>query len=187
MLMVNFPDIIAEQPQSVKTGGNPIHLKHHSIRTEQAYIGWTTRYIFIHDVRHPGEMCAAEVEALPTHLAAPGTTPRSSSKTKIWAGRVGCPQIIGYRRHGRRPAQGRCWPLVAHSHQDAEHPDHHPAAALPLPGAQSAPLSVARSGGQDNRVGLGIDQFTEKAGGVLDLPLLYLDVFSAWSELGLRE
>jgi len=35
-------------------------------------------------------------------------------------------------------------------------------------------------------LGLGTDQFTEKAGGVVDLPLLYLDTFSASSELGLR-
>jgi len=35
-------------------------------------------------------------------------------------------------------------------------------------------------------LGLGTDQFTEKAGGVLDLPLSYLDTFSAWPELGLR-
>jgi integrase len=46
-----------------------IRLKHYSIRTEQAYIGWIKRYIFFHDVRHPAEMGAAEVEAFLTHLA----------------------------------------------------------------------------------------------------------------------
>ena len=46
-----------------------IRLKHYSIRTEQAYIGWIKRYIFFHDVRHPVEMGAAEVEAFLTHLA----------------------------------------------------------------------------------------------------------------------
>jgi hypothetical protein len=43
---------------------------------------------------------------------------------------------------------------------------------------------------QDNCRGLGLDlgadQFTEKAGGVVDLPLFYLDTFSAWSESRLR-
>ena len=56
-----------------------IRLKHYSIRTKQAYIGWIKRYIFFQDVRHPAEMGAAEVEAFLTHLAVPGTTPRSSS------------------------------------------------------------------------------------------------------------
>lgn len=46
-----------------------IRLKHYSIHTEQAYIGWIKRYIFFHDVRHPVEMGAAEVEAFLTHLA----------------------------------------------------------------------------------------------------------------------
>ncbi len=64
-----------------------IRLKHYSIRTEQAYANWIKRYIFFHDVRHPTEMGAAAVEALLTHLTAPGTTPRSISKTDTWAGR----------------------------------------------------------------------------------------------------
>lgn len=32
-----------------------IRLKHHSIRTEQAYVGWIKRYIYFHNVRHPAE------------------------------------------------------------------------------------------------------------------------------------
>jgi hypothetical protein len=46
-----------------------IRLKHYSIRTEQAYVGWIKRYILFHDVRHPAEMGAAQVEAFLTHLA----------------------------------------------------------------------------------------------------------------------
>jgi hypothetical protein len=46
-----------------------IHLKHYSIRTEQAYIGWIKRYIFFHGVRHPTEMGVPEVEAFLTYLA----------------------------------------------------------------------------------------------------------------------
>ena len=37
-----------------------IRLKHYSIRTEQAYVGWIKRYILFHDVRHAGKMGAAE-------------------------------------------------------------------------------------------------------------------------------
>jgi hypothetical protein len=32
-----------------------IRLRHHSYRTEQAYVGWIKRYIYFHDVRHPIE------------------------------------------------------------------------------------------------------------------------------------
>jgi hypothetical protein len=41
-----------------------IRLKHYSYRTEQAYVGWIKRYIHFHNVRHPSEMGAPEVEAL---------------------------------------------------------------------------------------------------------------------------
>jgi hypothetical protein len=46
-----------------------IRLKHYSIRTEQSYVNWIKRYIFFHNVRHPDQMGAAEVEAYLTHLA----------------------------------------------------------------------------------------------------------------------
>ena len=46
-----------------------IHLKHYSIRTEGTYVNWVKRYIYFHNVRHPAEMGAAEVEAFLTHLA----------------------------------------------------------------------------------------------------------------------
>jgi hypothetical protein len=46
-----------------------IRLKHYSYRTEQAYVGWIMRYIYFHNVRHPSEMGAPEVEAYLTHLA----------------------------------------------------------------------------------------------------------------------
>jgi integron integrase len=46
-----------------------IRLKHYSIRTEQSYVNWIKRYIFFHNVRHPDQMGAAEVEAFLTHLA----------------------------------------------------------------------------------------------------------------------
>jgi len=46
-----------------------IRLKHYSIRTEQAYVGWIKRYIHFHGLRHPSEMGAPEVEAFLTRLA----------------------------------------------------------------------------------------------------------------------
>lgn len=46
-----------------------LHLKHYSYRTEQAYVGWITRYVLFHDKRHPRDVGAPEVEAYLTHLA----------------------------------------------------------------------------------------------------------------------
>lgn len=48
---------------------NLIRVKHLSLRTEEAYLGWIRRYIFFHDKRHPKEMGAEEVQAFLTHLA----------------------------------------------------------------------------------------------------------------------
>jgi len=46
-----------------------IRLKHYSIRTGEAYVGWITRFILFHDKRHPNEMGRTEIEAFLTHLA----------------------------------------------------------------------------------------------------------------------
>jgi hypothetical protein len=46
-----------------------LRLKHYSIRTEQAHIGWIRRYILFHNKRHPQDMGTAEIEAFLTYLA----------------------------------------------------------------------------------------------------------------------
>ena len=45
-----------------------LRLKHYSIRTEEAYIGWMVRYIHFHNRRHPKDMGVPEIEAFLTHL-----------------------------------------------------------------------------------------------------------------------
>lgn len=46
-----------------------LRLKHYSIRTEQAYLGWIYRYIRFHRMRHPKEMGGQEIEMFLTDLA----------------------------------------------------------------------------------------------------------------------
>ena len=46
-----------------------IRLKHYSIHTEEAYIGWTKRFITFHNRRHPRELNEKDVEAFLSHLA----------------------------------------------------------------------------------------------------------------------
>jgi hypothetical protein len=47
-----------------------IRVKHYSIRTEQTYLHWMKEFILFHNMRHPTEMGACEVEVYLTHLAA---------------------------------------------------------------------------------------------------------------------
>jgi hypothetical protein len=46
-----------------------IRVRHYSIRTEEAYVGWAKRFILYHDKRHPNDMAEAEVAAFLSHLA----------------------------------------------------------------------------------------------------------------------
>jgi len=43
--------------------------KHYSIRTEETYVGWITRYIYFHNKRHTKDMGVPEIEEFLTHLA----------------------------------------------------------------------------------------------------------------------
>ena len=56
-----------------------LRVKHHSIRTEQAYVDWVRRFILFHGKRHPKDLGPADVEAFLTHLAVQG---RVSSSTQ---------------------------------------------------------------------------------------------------------
>jgi integrase len=46
-----------------------LRLKHYSLRTEEAYVGWIKRYIIFHNKRHPAEMGKLELETFLTALA----------------------------------------------------------------------------------------------------------------------
>jgi integron integrase len=56
-----------------------IRTMHYSIRTEDAYVDWTRRFILFHGKKHPRSMGAAEVGAFLTHLA---TERRVSASTQ---------------------------------------------------------------------------------------------------------
>ena len=60
------------EPQPVKLLDqvrNLMRVRHLSIRTEKAYIGWIIRFIYFHNKRHPAEMGVKEIEEFLTHLA----------------------------------------------------------------------------------------------------------------------
>ncbi len=55
-----------------------IRLKHMSIRTEEAYVGWVRRFILFHHKRHPTDMGAEEIRAFLIHLAVQGKVAAST-------------------------------------------------------------------------------------------------------------
>lgn len=59
----------ATPPKLLDQVRDRLRLKHYSLRTEQAYVGWIKRYIIFHDKRHPAEMGKLELETFLTSLA----------------------------------------------------------------------------------------------------------------------
>jgi len=62
-------DSSSRAPKLLEQLRGRIRVKHYSIRTEQAYVQWTKRYLFFHGMRHPAEMGRPEVESFLTALA----------------------------------------------------------------------------------------------------------------------
>jgi site-specific recombinase XerD len=63
------PDSSSRPPKLLEQLRGRVRLKHYSLRTEQAYVQWTKRYLFFHGMRHPAEMGKSEIEAFLTALA----------------------------------------------------------------------------------------------------------------------
>lgn len=63
------PDAAADAPKLLDRVRHRLRLKHYSLRTETAYVGWIKRYILFHGKRHPVDMGKAEAEAFLTSLA----------------------------------------------------------------------------------------------------------------------
>ncbi len=62
-----------------------LRLKHYSLRTEAAYIGWIRRFILFHQKRHPKDMGKREVEAFLSHLASAAKVSASTQNQALAA------------------------------------------------------------------------------------------------------
>ncbi|MCP5133688.1 MAG: integron integrase [Gammaproteobacteria bacterium] len=89
-----------------------IRLKHYSIRTEQAYIDWSRRYILYHNKRHPKDMGKTEVEQFLTHLAVErnvaASTQNQALSAILFLYKEVLRQDIGWldnMEHAKRPAR----------------------------------------------------------------------------------
>lgn len=60
------------RPRLLEQVRGRLRLKHYSLRTEQAYVGWIRRFILANGKRHPRELGGREVEAFLTRLATRG-------------------------------------------------------------------------------------------------------------------
>ena len=71
---VAVPDVamdakVKPEPRLLDRLRYAIRVRHYSIRTEEAYVQWTRRFIIFHKLRHPQSMGPDEVAAFLTHLA----------------------------------------------------------------------------------------------------------------------
>jgi integron integrase len=62
----------ARPPRLLDEVRRVLRVKHYSLRTEHAYVGWIRRFILANGKRHPRDMGAAEVEAFLSSLAVQG-------------------------------------------------------------------------------------------------------------------
>jgi integron integrase len=67
-----------QSPKLLDVVRQKIRLKHYSIRTEEAYVGWIKRFILFHGKKHPKDMGQKEVESFLTHLAVEGNVAAST-------------------------------------------------------------------------------------------------------------
>lgn len=104
-----------------------LRTRHHSIRTETAYVDWARRFILFHGKRHLLEMCSPEVEAFLTHLAVARQVSASTQNQAKAAILYLYKQVLGvYLPHMQvvkypKPARAACrgWPAFSSPHQPA--------------------------------------------------------------------
>jgi len=60
---------MSDPPRLLDRVREAVRVRHYSLRTEEAYVGWIRRFILFHHKRHPSVMGAGEVNAFLTHLA----------------------------------------------------------------------------------------------------------------------
>lgn len=68
-MMTHAQEGAEHSPKLLDHMRNLLRTKHYSIRTEETYLAWSKRFIRFHNLRHPNEMGAREIEQFLTHLA----------------------------------------------------------------------------------------------------------------------
>lgn len=79
------PPAVSKSPRLLDRVRTAIRLRHYSLRTEDAYVGWIRRYIHYHDIRHPDEMGSLEVVEFLSDLAVQGKVSASTQNQALSA------------------------------------------------------------------------------------------------------
>ena len=77
-----------------------LRTRHYSPRTEEAYVGWSRRFIFFHGTRHPDTMGAAEVGQFLTSLAVKDKVAASTQNQAFAALLFLYREVLGRPIHG---------------------------------------------------------------------------------------
>jgi integron integrase len=72
-------------PRLLEAVTERLRVRHYSLRTERAYIGWIRRFILANDKRHPRELGTVEVERFLTSLAVQGEVTPSTQNQALSA------------------------------------------------------------------------------------------------------
>jgi len=79
------PIAVARGPKLLDRVREALRLRHRSVRTEKAYVGWIRQFIISNGKRHPSEMGGAEVERFLTTLAVQGGVSASTQNQALAA------------------------------------------------------------------------------------------------------
>lgn len=74
---------VQHQPKLLEQLKIALRVRHRTLATETAYVGWVRRYIYFHNKRHPSEMGADEINAFLSHLAVEGKVAASTQNQAL--------------------------------------------------------------------------------------------------------
>ncbi len=60
-----------------------MRLRHYSLRTEEAYVGWIRRYILFHGKRHPRDLVESDIAGFLSSLAVKGQVAASTQNQAL--------------------------------------------------------------------------------------------------------
>ena len=95
--------LIMSPPRLLDQAREAARLQHLSLRTEQAYVGWIRRFIQFHELRHPSDLGASEVEAFLSHLAVQrGVSPSTQNQALSALARLRPENLVVLLKEGQR-------------------------------------------------------------------------------------
>jgi integron integrase len=77
------PAVPQNKPKLLDQVRQLMRLRHYSLRTEEAYVGWMRRYILFHGKRHPSELTEQDVSKFLSSLAITGRVAASTQNQAL--------------------------------------------------------------------------------------------------------